>query len=207
MDTVHLEQHKEKKILLSKKHKEHLEVFNYAADRVINSDFAKESSQRWIGATYLWNLKERPDNPDFFTFKSVNHNKTFTEALILNVRKLSQNNDDASIGNLAKTYDEMPIDNKYQTEFRTLRENLNNYLDSATIISVNGKPTCREILDTFVYGEFAHTSKKEREILELWKEQSPEWEMAYFHLQQILHEFISTVKAIHELNNMVIKDS
>ena len=125
----------------------------------------------------------------------------------MNVRKLSQNNDDASIGNLAKTYDEMPIDDKYKAEFRTLGEYLNHYLDTPTIISVNGKPTRREILDTFVYGEFAHSSKKEREILELWKEQSPEWEMAYFHLQQILHEFISTVKAIQELNNRVIKDS
>lgn len=191
--------------MLTREHKERLELFNEVADRVIHSDFAKESKQKQIGGRFTWNMEGRPpDNPDF-SFSRKSHNQTFTEAVILYVRRLIQNNDDASIGNLGKSYDEMPIHTDYKMDFCNLRGHLNQYLDSPTIMSVNGRPTRRDILYAFIYGKFAHSGGDEKEMLKLWKEQPPDWNLAYFHLEETLHDFILTVNAIKELNERVLK--
>lgn len=191
--------------MLSKEHRERLELFNQTADKLINSDFIKESEQKWIGGTYSWKTNEKTENLDY-SFKKVSHNETYTEALILNLRKLTQNNDYASIGNLARIYDEMPIDNKYKTDFRDLRDDLNKFLDTPTIQSVNGKPTSRDIFDTFVYGEIAHSSQRERAILNLWKTAQPEWDMEYSQFERILNRFVCRVTSMKKLNDRVLKN-
>jgi hypothetical protein len=59
---------------------------------------------------FSWNINKKKGNLDF-SFSEVSHDDTNTVALIVNLRKLTHNNDDASIGKLAKICDEMPIDN------------------------------------------------------------------------------------------------
>jgi len=142
-----------------------------------------------------------------FSYSTVSHNETYSRALILTLRQLIQNNDPASIGNLAKVYDEMPIDNNYKMEFRYLRDYPNSYLDSPTIISENNESTRRQILYAFVYGKYAHKGDRERKILKLWKTMpQPHWDMVYHQFELTLHKFVSTVTSMKGLNERVSKD-
>jgi hypothetical protein len=50
-------------------------------------------------------------------YSNVIHNEPYTPATALNLRKITENNDPASIGNRAKIYNEMSNDNNYKVKF------------------------------------------------------------------------------------------
>jgi hypothetical protein len=75
-----------------------------------------------------------------------------------------------------------------------------------TIISVDGEPTQREILHTFLYGKFAHSNEYKRETLQSWKTMQPNWDVAYLQVESILSKFVFTVSLMKELNERVLKN-
>ncbi len=93
----------------------------------------------------------------------IGPNREEADATLLIVRQLIQNNDSISIANVAESVKEHLNDSANNT-IQQIRNCLNKELDSYPGIGIEGiAMSYREILDTYLYGEYAHTSAKERE--------------------------------------------
>lgn len=80
------------------------------------------------------------------------------EAFVLVYRMLTQNNDGLSISRLAKRYEHAHP--ALQSLIEQIRAEYLLFLDAASPFSPGGHAVChREILETVIYGELAHTNK------------------------------------------------
>jgi len=90
------------------------------------------------------------------------------EAFVLTYRILTQRNDGASIGSIAKVYESSWVPEEARRCFGYARAQLNDYLDNhgTTIRCSQGNHSKREVIETFIYGGLAHTNDvKEQKFL------------------------------------------
>lgn len=91
------------------------------------------------------------------------------DAFVLSMRLFMQNNDSISIWNTSQLIQTLPFPHNLKQEFADLRENLNDYLDSDSRISIlEDNPTNREILETILYGRLAHVQPEKQARCERW---------------------------------------
>jgi hypothetical protein len=104
------------------------------------------------------------------------------DSTLLIVRQLIQNKDSISIANVAKYAKEVLTDSANDT-IQQIRDSLDKELDSSPGIGLAGMAmSYRDILNTYLYGEHAHTSKREREVyLDLQRSLVPELVTHYFY--------------------------
>jgi hypothetical protein len=105
------------------------------------------------------------------------------DATLLVVRQLIQNNDSISMANVADYAKQVLTDSANDT-LQQIRDSLNKELDSYPGIGVEGMTmSYRSILNTYIYGEHAHTSAKERQkYLDLQKSPVAELFTHYFYV-------------------------
>lgn len=128
------------------------------------------------------------------------------DSYILNMRLCIQNNDLYSIQNLNKQYTQNCNNEILKQSFYTLKDSINLSLDSNIIaykrIS-NGEYsslTSRQIIDSYVYGEYAHSNPEKKQLFDEMKfGENHNWSF-YISIQKF-NEFI---KQIVELNEKVI---
>jgi len=115
-------------------------------------------------------------------------------AFLLPFRFLIQDNERCSWNNISKLYEELEITPSYKESFLNSRKNLNEYLDSKIVeFALHGKHyTHREVLDTFVYGYYAHSNKEKRKLFDEWKKN-------LFGFKNLEFFFINTIVDISEL--------
>lgn len=89
------------------------------------------------------------------------------DAFTLTYRMLTQNNDRFSIGRLAENYEfAHPL---FHNAFTQLREQNTLFLSTSSPLQPGGHAvTYREILDTVIYGELAHSNKKKAAMFQHW---------------------------------------
>lgn len=105
------------------------------------------------------------------------------DAVLLTIRKLIQNNDPISIQNVVKLSNNYLTIEAMQT-LNEIRNSLNKELDSYPPIGVEGKTmNYRELLNVFLYGEYAHTQKNKRnEYKDIQKTNVPNLFTHYFYV-------------------------
>ncbi|MGH8008834.1 MAG: hypothetical protein ACREQ3_17740 [Candidatus Binatia bacterium] len=96
------------------------------------------------------------------------------DAYVLTLRLFIQNNERVSIGNTTKNVEALfakgIITKEQHDAWMEAREHLNKFLDSDTYLSVNKTPLSnRHVLDTVVYGGYAHYDERKRRELDSWK--------------------------------------
>jgi len=92
----------------------------------------------------------------------IGPNREEVDSALLIVRQFMQNNDPISIKNIIDLAHEY-LTNEAAHSIDEIRDSLNKELDSHPPIGVEGKAkSYREIVDIYLYGEHAHTSKKKR---------------------------------------------
>ena len=130
-----------------------LDLFDAKVARLLSSKLAEEATAH-LGAIVDWNQARGWDS----VFAGPEGEEV--EAFVLTLRFLIQDNEPISLRNMRKLYDELPIPRGLAEEFRAQCQQLNDFLDSETGLSIEeGKRlTYRNILDLFVYGSLAHTS-------------------------------------------------
>lgn len=180
-----------------------LNLFNEKVQKVLNSKFIKESNEKKLGETLEWNLNDSTGNLDF-SYSVLNHDEDWTQSVLMTIRMFKQDDDKLSIRNLSKFYESLDIDKEFKTTFTELRTYLNDYLDNESKTLLDDKPTRRILLDTILYGDIAHTSTKERQLLEKWKSDEVVWDLAYVEFERIIHEFINVLELIKNLNERVL---
>ena len=148
-------------------------------------------------------MKGRPPGKLDLTFNRRSRDLTNTETLILYGRRLIQNNDDASIGNLAKLYDEMPIHTDFKMDFCYYRGYLNQCLISVQSCC-KGQTDSTRRTTCFYLRTICTQCQRWYRAARFMEEQPPDWDIAYYLLEETLHEFIEMVNTIKELNETVL---
>ena len=112
----------------------------------------------------VWELRMQTEVSDF----DLHHlDRENTEAFILTYRMLTQNNDRYSIARLAENY--QFAHSFFRDAFTQVRELNASFLSAGSSLQPKGVAiTYREILDTVIYGELAHSNKQKVATFERW---------------------------------------
>ncbi len=183
-----------------------LKSFNELAEELMNSDYIKESEERWTGLKLKWEMKQETPDQQQFSTSLESPNETYTRAILLTMRFFIQDTEETSLRNMAAFYAELPIDSIYKQEFHRVRKDFNDFLDEETILSEkDNKLTRRVILDNYLWGQYAHKSPGERKTIQEWKATPNHWNIVYFFFHQTLHEAVTVLSKMKELNDRVLR--
>lgn len=94
------------------------------------------------------------------------------DALLLTARMLMQERDNVSFWSMAKLASESEVSQEWKDHAVGIRDHVTAYLKQQINATLFGHtPTNEEIFFTFLYGEYAHTSKKYMKTYNFWKQQ------------------------------------
>jgi hypothetical protein len=156
-------------------------------------------------------------------------------ACVLTIRFFLQNNEPISFCNMEAVYDKLATSQENKNNFKQIRDKLNNYLDSDSpfVMSANNanpewilasdmnerftellnvsldsgnKLTNREILDRFVYGEFAHGNKDKKEKLKQLLSSFGSDPVARYTFTGILIKIMIHIFDVEKINQDVINE-
>lgn len=97
-------------------------------------------------------------------------NQDEIDAFVLTYRIFTQNNDQLSIGSLARIYAEAWMPDEARSCFADARQQLNDELDSyAKIDFGDGHIRLRTLVDIVIYGGLAHSSPHKAQVFETWE--------------------------------------
>jgi len=180
---------------------EALELFNGKAEILKNSSFVKFLLEQKPGFTISW------DKDESMRTETRWPNEEAIRAFILTFRFFIQKREKSSFRRMARVYDNLPISQEKKELFKNARKKLNEFLDSNSPLAINEQfLTYRQILWTFIYGEFAHANEKYKPMYDQW--------MSYgIFTMMLYHEFISTlgrvtsfIVYVQNLNEGVIEE-
>ena len=156
-------------------------------------------------------------------------------ACVLTIRFFIQDNEAVSFRNMKAVYDELATSQENKNDFNQIRDKLNNYLDSDSPFvkpATNANPewilasdmnetftelfnvsldsgnklTKREILEWFLYGEYAHANKDKKEKLKQLLSSSVSAAFANYIFTGILIQIMRCIFAVAEINQDVISE-
>lgn len=191
---------------LSNSNIDRLRQFNLAADEIIESSYVKESREKWVGINFRWTRNNETNDLDF-SYQKSDHDEDKIRSLVLTVRLFIQDNEPLSIGKMREFYHGLPIDQKYKTVFDLIRDQLNEFLDEPATTFLEKKPSRRQVLETIIYGMYAHRNRNKIGTIGTWKTDPLDWTIAFYQFQAILHDLTFIIQLIKRLNERVLKDS
>lgn len=195
-----------------KQYLERLLLFNKKAERLydvifMNKDFLKSPGELDI-------LIEKIKSKNVFNFpienlKSIKIGSLIIEvesieSIVLSLRFFIQDNEESSLCRLKLAYDHLNIEFWYKSEFYSMRNRLNKHLDEKESMVANRNQTRREVMNIFIFGQYAHANKKYELIIEDWNKNV----MVIGQMQTIFHltliELVMALQIIKVLNYEVI---
>jgi hypothetical protein len=91
------------------------------------------------------------------------------DAFVLTYRFFIQNNERSSLANIEGLFTRLPLDRRRIDAVIGTRKSVNDFLDSSTGVVVNGQQLKRRtLIDTFLYGDFAHGKPKHKALMDQW---------------------------------------
>lgn len=178
-----------------------LELFNRKAEILGNYSFMKFLVERGTGIT-ISGGKGQPT-----TAETKWPNDEARDAFLFTFRFFIQDNEKSSFGNMAETYDGLPISQQKKELFKDARKHFNDFLDSKSPITFQSEAiTRREILWNVMYGELAHANEKRRVTYEKWMSYPLMKEFIYHELIKILGNLMYIIAYVQDLNEEAIKE-
>jgi hypothetical protein len=145
-----------------------LRRFNEKAEKLASSNFLKEITSEPF--KYELHLEVAPK---VSTSWRTGPEGESIEFFVNTVRQFYQGNDQISFGNMAQHYEKLfaagLIPENLASEFRKVRDALNQYLDSETFMTLDEPLTHRLLFEVFVYGYLSHNNPKKRAVYDQWK--------------------------------------
>ena len=139
-----------------------LRLFNTKADDVLNSSMLDELSKHGTGVAY-----DDDGNVEKKHGPTADHIKAF----VLDFRFFIQDNERCSFRNLARLYQDAPVEAWLKKNFESARDYIQTYLDAPGSLEDKYKGDIvsnRELLDTFLYGGLAHANKNKERLFNEW---------------------------------------
>lgn len=129
------------------------------------------------------------------------------DAVLLTLRMFMQNNDRISIQKIAKIYAEEEELSGYKSQFDTLRDAINGYLNQFNgVVFFGSKYTNKEILDLVLYGLKGHSNRaKEIEIRGL-SESPIIYNMFMNQFNVAVSKFIVGIVELAKINKKALSD-
>lgn len=179
--------------------KETLELFNEKVDVLESSRYLQELRKEPRSAIVQWEREKGWDSV------FVGPKEESVRAFILTLRFFMQNNESISIHNMAQLYGNDQTLRKFNNKFSTIRNNLNSFLDSSTNLAIeeNQSLTYREILEIFVYGNYAHANERKRKIFKDISS-TPFFPIFQVDLNLSIINFLGPLQDIKDLNESVL---
>lgn len=194
----------------------HLKRFNEKANKLLNLDFSKNlkdvtiniyENKSIISIKLLDNeikcdLKDGNEVYEKQTVKEIGPWGEQFDSYILNIRFFIQDNDSFSINNLSNLYTQNNL--IYKRELIAVRNNLNIYLDGIVILHRDNsqdkhkKISRRDILDFYIYGEYAHSNPRKKEMYNKLKfGDNNNW--SFFQTIRVFNNYLNEIININQL--------
>lgn len=183
-----------------------LNLFNEKVDRLEKNSFVKHIFSQKTGVTISSKKNEEVKIEKRFPEKES------IESFVLTLRYFIQDNEKISFRNIGKIYDKLPDNNQKKDFFQDARNKLNNFLDTPDnqlSIKENDRVlTNREIFDTIIYGELAHTNENKREIYKRWMKNPILASIIENEFNVILGAIMNILMYVQNLNDeLIIEES
>ncbi|MDO9301692.1 MAG: hypothetical protein Q7T89_09925, partial [Anaerolineales bacterium] len=131
------------------------------------------------------------------------------DAFILTYRFFIQNNEAISFNRIAEIYNNLSINKLYRDCFQAARNELHRFINSSNELGIKlnkKKLSNGEILDTYIYGELAHTNPDKRKKFKEWTRDEATTNLLKASLFFSLIEILNTILYVMVLNEGAIKD-
>ncbi|PKM56427.1 MAG: hypothetical protein CVU98_11340 [Firmicutes bacterium HGW-Firmicutes-3] len=128
----------------------------------------------------------------------------YIESFLLSLRFFIQDNEDISIRNLSKIYNDVDVEQSLKKRFNDSRNWLLKYLKCKCFVEQDGQCLTRlQVFEYFIYGEFAHSTKKSE--FEKLKDNKIYFGIYRYTFNEVLLMYIKTIKEIVAINEDFIR--
>ena len=180
---------------------ESLRLFNEKHDKLMSLGFVKKIFEEKIGFT----MSVKKDAP--VDFQRHGPEGESIDAFVLTYRFFIQNNERISFQNMSEIYDRKEITQDKKEAFKNIRETINNFLDSNSILTINDKIyTHRDIQDIFIYGGLSHANETKKRIFDSWKRNQLLFGMLEEDFVGTLATILIAIQEVARLNLNVLKE-
>jgi hypothetical protein len=178
--------------------KEALQLFNKKADEVLNSSMLEELSKQGTGIAF---------DDDGNIEKKHGPSTDQIKAFVLDLRFFIQDNERSSFRNLAKLYQDAPVDPWIKKHFELMRAYLQTYLNAPSLDQeFKGKSiTNQELLDTFLYGGLAHANRSKETQFNEWMDDPVFATYLQHEFVWMLADLCRVIRYVRDLNVAALK--
>jgi hypothetical protein len=178
-----------------------LRLFNEKADKLMGLGFSKKIFGEKSGFT----LSAKKDA--HVEFQRHGPEEESIDAFVLTYRFFIQDNEMISFRNMSKIYDKMGITQDNKKAFECIRETINTFLNSNSMLTIKDKKyTNREIQDIFIYGGLSHANETKKRIFDSWKKDQLIFEILENEFVWVLVNILNAIQEIARLNLNVLKE-
>ena len=174
-----------------------LRLFNEKADKLMSLGFTKKI----FGEKSGFRFSAKKDGP--VVFQRYGPESESIDAFVLTYRFFIQDNEKISFHNMSKIYDERAITRDKKNTFKNIRENINNFLNSNSIVKTY---TYRKIQNVFIYGGLSHADENQKRIFDSWKKDQLWFGILENEFVGVLANILNAIQAIARLNLNVLKE-
>jgi hypothetical protein len=196
--------------------REALELFVDKARELADCGYVK-----WLQSNRGTSLQISGEKGDSPATKHTRPDRDATQALVLTFRFFIQKKEHSSFQWLANNVlNDSGVSDHWKRRFTKVHDELNAWLDSPSSLNeqyeaeseTRGLPameehqfTKREIMNVFIYGDFAHADQAARTTFKRWKA-SPTWfDMAQFEFDFVLIGALPAIWYVARLNERELK--
>ena len=173
--------------------REAMQLFVEKALRVLNGPYMRYLHEH----ESKWNINWTLGGP--VKFKHVTPDTDAVDALVMTFRMFMQKHDRISLRDMTKIVDDPDVSQEWKDHFTYARSVLNKYLDGSPAMDLRpeGKMlTGKVIVETFLYGEYAHTEKKHRDQYLKWKQDALMFSLICFAFDKVVIDMLKTINYV-----------
>ncbi|GAC1399654.1 MAG: hypothetical protein NVSMB56_14660 [Pyrinomonadaceae bacterium] len=182
-------------------------LFNKKTFELEGSSFIKKLFEEDSGVSLSW--KRDSEGTVETKFERKGPNKESIKAFVLDFRFFIQDNERSSFRNIAKHYSDAPITEELKTNFNSIIDQLNQFLDAPSPLNItynNNLLTRREIMDTFIYGGLEHANDKKEQLFNEWRNIPPLYPVLESEFVSTLAKTLVAIDYIKDLNESTLKE-
>jgi hypothetical protein len=126
-----------------------------------------------------------------------------SKALILTARMFVQPRDGVSLDRIAEFAKSSDLSIEWKSLVNQICDNLNLFLNAETMVTINERKVIRrEVLETFLYGHYAHKNPDKAEMFKSWEKKGFIFKYLEFEFHNSLTAIYSAVGKIARLSEM-----
>jgi len=175
-----------------------LRLFNQKTDELLKSSFVQSWDGKGAGILHL-------TGGPFRVVREGGPTSDSLKAFLLTFRLFVSDRDGISLRLIRKLYDVLPVTPDCRSQIANEIVRLDQYLDEASPLIVNGSQIVRrDLLLTWLYGVEAHLNRDQRERLKQWTVEDDVSPFFAYEFEVIVLRVLNSISAIASINGSAI---